>query len=537
MASNLSDKTFLVVDDFADMRSVMRSLLRSLEVTRIDLAANGNEAISRMEKKHYDVVLCDYNLGPGKDGQQVLEEARHRQLLGLDSIFIMVTAESAREMVMAAVEYTPDSYLTKPFTAELLQTRLEKLFEKKAHLTEVNRAMLAKNYSAAIDELNLLISETPKNLSELLKLKAEICITAGHYDEALAIYQKILDEREVTWARLGLGKVFFHKKQYTEAERIFRELINVDRNLLEAYDWLAKTQMALERFQEAEKTLDAAIKISPRGLKRQCALGEIALANGNTERAEVAFNKAVNLAKHSVLNHPSLMAGLAKSLTANGKHDLALEIANKIERDFPHHEQTGFYQATALAIVKNNLGDKQGAEKALKAAEQALKDAGGAVSPTMSLEMVKAYAALGDHQKATALLESAVANNHDDENFLASVKQVCQSAGFTAESEAVLKEIQQEVVRTNNKGVRLIQMGQYDAAIALLRKAAEDMPANKTINLNAAKALIMKMEQHGPTEAELQQVRVYIDRVQRAAPDDWRLAEVSASLQRLAHRI
>ena len=212
MSSNLSDKNFLIVDDFADMRSVMRSLLRSLEVTRIDLAANGSEAISRLEKKRYDVVLCDYNLGPGKDGQQVLEEARHRQLLGLDAIFIMITAESAREMVMAAVEYTPDSYLTKPFTAELLDTRLKKLFEKKAHLTEVNRAMLAKDYGTAIIELDLLIDESPKNLPDLLKLKAEIYILAARYDEAQTIYQKTIDQRDVVWARLGLGKVFFHKK-------------------------------------------------------------------------------------------------------------------------------------------------------------------------------------------------------------------------------------------------------------------------------------------------------------------------------------
>ena len=75
MGVDLSSKTYLVIDDLADMRSMIRSMLVAYGVTNIDMAGNGKDAIKSLSKTQYDVVLCDYNLGEGKDGQQVLEEA------------------------------------------------------------------------------------------------------------------------------------------------------------------------------------------------------------------------------------------------------------------------------------------------------------------------------------------------------------------------------------------------------------------------------------------------------------------------------
>ncbi len=535
--SEFSDKKFLVVDDFADMRSVLRNILRSMEVSQIDLACNGQEAISRLEKRRYDVILCDYNLGEGRDGQQVLEEARYRQLIGIDTIFIMITAENTRDMVMAAVEHTPDTYLTKPFTRELLQTRLNKLFGQKANLAIINRHLLVKDYAAAITELDALIAKAPKNVSELLKLEAEICLSATRYDDAMVIYQDVLSERDVRWARLGIGKVLFYKKQYAQAEENFTNLLALDNNLLEAYDYLAKTQMALGRFQDAEKTLTTAVRISPRGFKRQCLLADVALTNGNTELAEVAYTHANSIGRHSIHNHPSIMTGLAKSLTANGKHPDALKIAGQIQSTFPTHHEAIFYEAAVTALIKSNQKDHAAAEEALKIAEQAMGESGIALSSTLGLEMVKTYSQLGAHEKAKRILEKTIANNHDDEDFLTEVKQVCHAAGIAEDGIRTIREIQQEIVKTNNAGVQLIKQGQFDAAIRLLQQAADDMPGNKTVNLNAAKALIMKMEKLGATAAEVQQVRGFVERVQRVAPDDWRLSDVVSHLQKLANKV
>lgn len=540
MSTPLSKKSFLIIDDFADMRSVLRNLLRSLSVSKFDLASNGKEGLLIMRKRRPDIILCDYNLGEGKDGQQVLEEARARNLIGVDSIFAMITAENTREMVMAAVEVIPDTYLTKPFTAELLRTRLEKLIQQKAQLSSVNDALVAKDYPRAIEEVNALLANEPRNRLELLQIKADALTSSNRFDEALAIYNAVLRERDdLRWARLGMSKVLFLKKDYPKSEEVLRSMIRTDPNLTRSYDLLAKLLMAQGRFEDAEEILKSAVELSPRALKRQIELAETALNNGNHETAETAFSRAMKLSKHSMHNHPAIHSGLAQALTANGKHEDATKIAEHIGRNFPGHQDAQFYQAMATATIKVNEGDLRGAASALEIAEEATKKNGNARSPQLGLEMVKLYARLGQQEKANQTLQSAIANNHDDEGFLAQVKQVCQSVGMSDTGTAKIDEVRKEVIKVNNAGVRLIKQNEFDSAIKLLRKAADELPGNKTVNLNAAKAIIMKMEQqpdHATTE-NIQMVRKYIEVVEDLAPDDWRLNDILSRLQRLASKV
>ena len=69
-----SDKRFLVVDDFNDFLSSVKAMLREMGARDVDTANRGEEAIAMCRQKRYDIILHDYNLGAGKNGQQVLEE-------------------------------------------------------------------------------------------------------------------------------------------------------------------------------------------------------------------------------------------------------------------------------------------------------------------------------------------------------------------------------------------------------------------------------------------------------------------------------
>src|SRR3954465_15561645 len=86
-----ASKNYLVVDDFIGIRQLLRESLRNLGAKNIDQASSGGEAIAALARIRYDVVLCDYNLGEGKNGQQVLEEVRLRNLLMPSSVWLMVS--------------------------------------------------------------------------------------------------------------------------------------------------------------------------------------------------------------------------------------------------------------------------------------------------------------------------------------------------------------------------------------------------------------------------------------------------------------
>jgi len=125
--------------------------------------------------------------------------------------------------------------------------------------------------------------------------------------------------------------------------------------------------------------------LSPKAIKRQQALGELALRNNDAASAERALDKAVQLGRHSVYNHPSIHAGLAKAKTAGGKHDDALEVLDKMSATFDHDPEAAFYTLLTDAEIRQNRGEPEAAAASLAAAEEAFAGVAGNQSARLSL--------------------------------------------------------------------------------------------------------------------------------------------------------
>ena len=82
-------KKCLVVDDVPDIRASLKRILIDYGSSDVDMAGSAEEAIEICEKKYYDIVLADYNLGPGKNGQQLLEELRFHGRLKHTAMFLL----------------------------------------------------------------------------------------------------------------------------------------------------------------------------------------------------------------------------------------------------------------------------------------------------------------------------------------------------------------------------------------------------------------------------------------------------------------
>lgn len=526
-------RRYLVVDDFGDMRSMIKGVLRALGATDIEAARDGTEAIDLMQRFAFDVILCDYNLGTGKDGQQVLEEARQRRLIGVSAVFVMVTAENTREMVMGAVEYEPDSYLSKPFSKDLLKTRLEKLLQRKADLAEVNTALEHHQYDQALRLIDARIAAQPKNLAELVKLKADVCLECGKVDAAVEIFEQVLARRDVPWARLGIGKAQFAQGNHAAAAESFRHLVETVPSLTAAHDWLARCQQAMGDTRAAQETLQAAVALSPRAIRRQRALGELALRNGDSASAENAYGAAVKLGRHSVYNHPALHAGLAEAHAAAGKTEAALSVINGISRSFDNSDEANFFAHDCAARVHQQAGDNDAAAACLAAARESFERCGPTADNSMGLSLARTLSQLGEKDAAAELLHTAIRNNHDDEAFVTEATAVFRDAGIDEAPEDTVRRIRQEVVDMNNQGVAMIREANFDEAIALFEKAAEAMPGNRVINLNTARAHVLKMEKQGTDNASIARVRGLIERVQRIDPQAPGLAQVTQRYKRL----
>ena len=125
MAVDLS-MPILVVDDYNTMIRIIRNLLKQLGFEDIDDASDGSAALTKLREKRYGLVISDWNMEP-MTGYELLKEVRADP--GLNKTpFIMVTAESKTENVIAAKKAGVNNYIVKPFNAQTLKTKIEAVF-------------------------------------------------------------------------------------------------------------------------------------------------------------------------------------------------------------------------------------------------------------------------------------------------------------------------------------------------------------------------------------------------------------------------
>ena len=112
----------LIVDDYKTMLRIIRNLLRQLGFNNVDEASDGATALQKLRRGEFGLVISDWNMEP-MTGLQLLKEVRSDvKLKGLP--FIMVTAESKTENVIAAKKAGVNNYIVKPFNAQTLKTKM-----------------------------------------------------------------------------------------------------------------------------------------------------------------------------------------------------------------------------------------------------------------------------------------------------------------------------------------------------------------------------------------------------------------------------
>ena len=117
----------LIVDDYSTMLRILRNLLRQLDLQNVDEAQNGEEALFKLRKETFDLVISDWNMQP-MTGLELLRQVRADARL--KSVpFIMVTAESKTENVITAKQAGVSNYIVKPFNAETLKQKIMSVFK------------------------------------------------------------------------------------------------------------------------------------------------------------------------------------------------------------------------------------------------------------------------------------------------------------------------------------------------------------------------------------------------------------------------
>jgi len=115
----------LIVDDYRTMLRIIRNLLKQNDFNNVDEATDGQEALAKLRAGQFGLVISDWNMAP-MTGLDLLKEVRADPRLR-ETPFIMITAESKTENVVAAKAAGVSNYIVKPFNAETLRDKIEKV--------------------------------------------------------------------------------------------------------------------------------------------------------------------------------------------------------------------------------------------------------------------------------------------------------------------------------------------------------------------------------------------------------------------------
>jgi DNA-binding NarL/FixJ family response regulator/Flp pilus assembly protein TadD len=529
--NELDGLSALIIEPHAGMRASIHNMLNLCGLTKVDHAGSSNNAIKHLGLKSFDLILCEYDLDGGQDGQQLLEDLRHHKLISLSTMFFMVTAEGNYGKVVSAAELAPTDYILKPFTADRLLERIGRALERRNVFMPVYQFMEVGNQREAITACIEGMGTHPRYAIDFLRLRAELHMFLGEPAEAEPIYQQLFESKAIAWARLGLAKTLFMRERYAEAQGMLETLVESNKKFVDAYDWLSKTHAAVGELEKSQAVLAEAVAVSPHAVRRLRKLGELALETGDTETAEKVLKQVVSKAKYSEFRDPEDHVKLVQTLVRKGDPVQAAAVIRDLDKSMGGQKNTVVCSAISSAMVHEYTGNEVRLNESLTVALAGCKDAPG-LSADMKMELAR-NCLQNNMEDGAAEVMRDVMRNATNTAAMAKAMGVFETAGRTDLATSVAQESRQQVVDLVAAGANKAKEGDYKGAVALMAEAVNKLPDNPQVVFNAAVAVLKCLENMGWEERLGQYAVTLIDSVRRLDPVNPKLPALAGLHQQI----
>ena len=494
--SNLS---VLVIDPNPGMRGSLQNMLNQASITKIEFAVNSGTAIKQLARRNYDIILCEYDLSggtDGQDGQQLLEDLRHHKLIGLLTIFIMLTSEGVYSKVVSAAELTPTDYILKPFTVDVLSQRITRALDRRTAFLPIYQQIGLGNLREAIKSCITAESANPRYAGEFVRLRAELHVSLNELAEAEQVYSEVLAAaKPAGWAQLGLGRTLFAQGRTEEAEKVLAILVVDNPKLMAAYDLLARCREAGGDAAGAQKILEDAVIISPHVVRRLRRLGEVALEAGDVGAAEKSFKQVVAKAKYSEFRDPEDHVNLVKTLIKKGDPGQASGVIRDMEKNLRGSPNLEVCRALSVALVHESEGQREAAAEELGAAVGAVRSSTG-LSSALKIGLAKSCLANKLDKEASEVM-LAVMNDVASGVSLQQAMGVFAKAGRQDLAEVMGAQLKQQSQNLLTVAAEKTNMGDLKGAVQTLLEALHKSPSNLQVMIALANGILRQLGELG----------------------------------------
>ena len=511
----------LVVDDFESFRITLSKMLLEFGIGAVDSASSANEALRYCDSKTYDIILCDQNLGKGKTGQQILEVLKHQPNFNSDSVFVLISAESNKSTIMAAYDYEPDAYLTKPITAQALRQRLERLFKQRIALAPIYKALKEDDLDLVVNLCESEIAANNRYANVCQKILGRVLLQINALEKAEEVYRNILDVRQLDWAMLGMAQVKNLQGDALSAQQWLEETIQCNPLCLKAYDLLAQVLAERNDFHEQQKILQQAVDISPLSIVRQQQLGEVASKNSDIVTAANSYRKAVKLGENSCHDDLKFHENFVRTgiqyikldrNAASGVLRDAMKVASEIPLRFGKNNKTRVSSYLLESQLFSVAGEERRSMDALLSAQKIIDSDKDMADVDIKIELVKTLRELGHTDKSNKIVEELLAACAGQEQLLQKIDCLLQ--------EPCSDKNKAMVTKINREGVAFYEAKEFSRAVDCFTRALRDLPQNIGLRLNLLQALLGQFKQQPDQLQLISAMQNAIDYTRNIIPDN-----------------
>lgn len=283
----------LVIDPNPASRSVLVSTLREAGVARVEQIGRLDAARRLLEGRRFDIVLTEYHFADeARSGMDLVEDVRLAQLLPMNTVFLIVSAEARSSRVAEAAEAALDGYVLKPHTQQALLDRLRDARLRKRAIAAITDAVARRDYAGAAALCDLRVNERGPCWLMAARIGAELRLKMGQTAQAQALFDTVVAAGALPWAKLGLARTQYQAGDLGRARRTLESLLSEQPGYADAYDAMGRVQVDQCEFDEALATFKRGCELTPGSVGRLQKYGLLAFMLGRHDEAAAALERA-----------------------------------------------------------------------------------------------------------------------------------------------------------------------------------------------------------------------------------------------------
>lgn len=500
---DFKEKRVLIVDDQRPFLLMLKGIIAKLGVRSVRIVQSAEGAISDCKREKFDIVIADLHLGNNKkNGYQFIEEVRIHKLAKADTIFVMVSGDSHRPIVLGSIERNPDDYIIKPFSQAQLVNRMSKASEKKQVLKPIFVEIHKNDWESAINACHEVAKTTNKYKQACTLLLTELYWRTQEYEKALEIINTVLEQKPLPWAQVALAKTKLFMNEYDEAAAIAKAVIAARLLALEGHDILANCYINMNRFPDALQQIRLSIDLSPYSIERQYLGAAIGRLNGDFEFAKQCCKELFEQSKRSVHRDLSHMCNFVRAIIDIAENTDDKGIKNKYQQEamltlqrLRHDDvvvrSTEDFSYDAFSNLMtgriHSLDSKTiEAKHSLTAAQEEIERRFDEPPMVLAADTIKLMVNLGEYGAAKKMANELRDSEHGkDQN----VEYMLEQVDKTIEAQSGKFD------HYNKRGLDCFNGGKYMAAFEAFSQALKYSQVNAGVALNLLHSTVRLLEQ------------------------------------------